>query len=284
MILVTAEQIIRYYDECHIDYQMVWRVGRTHSIHYGFYDESARNHEHAVTNMIATLAETAKVRPHERVLDAGCGVGGSAVWLAKNCGADVTGINISPSHIMKAEEFSRKSGENIAFLERDFTDTKLPDATFDVVWFLESGCYADAKEDIVREAGRLLKTGGRLVVADGFLSSGSCSGKDERHMRKWLDGWAIPNLASVQSFTSCLEEAGFTNISYRNITENVMPSSLGMYRAGIITYPIGIVLNFLGLRSDVQTGNLIASIYQHKTLKRNLWEYGIFCAEKPHVQ
>lgn len=279
---MSSSEIIRYYDECHIDYRMVWRVRKTLSIHYGLYDSGARTHMAAVENMIAAVARLAEAGKGDKILDAGCGVGGAALWIAENCSADVTGINISRKQLAIAEKEAvrRKKEGVVRFLERDFTETGFPSGSFDAVIFLESGCYAEDKKDIVRESCRLLRKGGRLVMADGFLSGKRADKEDSRMMRRWLSGWAVPNLASVGEIRNILRREGFGDIAYEDVTENVMPSSTGMFRASLFCYPFGKALELLRLRTATQTANIVSAYYQHKTLKKGVWQYGIFSARK----
>ena len=96
------EDIIRYYDECYWDYRTSWLSGTNLAIHYGYWDTETRNHGQALLNMNRLLAETAGIRPGMRVLDAGCGIGGSAIWLAENRGVRVTGITLSELQVSQA--------------------------------------------------------------------------------------------------------------------------------------------------------------------------------------
>ena len=69
-------------------------LGRTHtySLHFGYYDETATHHKAAVANMNRVMADLADIGREDKVLDAGCGVGGSGIWLAENRQCSVVGI------------------------------------------------------------------------------------------------------------------------------------------------------------------------------------------------
>jgi len=278
---MNFKKIIDYYNQCNIDYRILWRINRNLSIHYGFHDKKHKKHDDAVINMNRVLARMAKIKSNDRILDAGCGIGGSSIWLAKKFGSEVVGINISKDQLETAKKSAKNMevGNLTQFLGKNFADTKFPRNSFDVVWGLESICYAENKKDFLSEARRILKNKGRIIVADGFIKK-SLTDEEEGKMNNWLDGWAVPNLAGVNEFKKYLEELGFNNIEFKDITKNVMPSSARLYMASIFGYPIGKLLEWAGIRTKIQTKNIISAYYQHITLKRGLWLYGIFYAEK----
>src|SRR5262245_29829055 len=197
-----TESIVAYYDETWLDYRLLWLNGRNLSVHFGYADVTTRGHADALLNMNRVLADRAAIWPGERVLDAGCGVGGSSFWLAQERGAEVVGITPVASQVRRARRFAQprdlltdhrpptnhyrpttteatgntQDGSRFSvpgsrfgharFEQADYTATPFADATFDVVWSLESLCHAPGKDAFYREAARLLRPGGRLVVAE----------------------------------------------------------------------------------------------------------------------
>lgn len=277
-----SRRVVDYYEQCLPDYRRFWGTEKNLSIHYGFFDEQHRRHGDALVNMNRVLARMARIGPGDRVLDAGCGIGGSTIWLAVELGADVTGINIHRTQVEKARTLARRNNiENRArFVLGDFSDTAFSDGSFDVVWGLESACYAEDKKKFLREAKRILRPGGRIVIADGFIKKDNLSDREKTDMERWLGGWAVPNLSDVEGFRRDLEEVGFRNIHYSDITRNVTPSSKRMFATGVVTFPGGKALELAGVRTKIQTGHMIAIFYQHITLRKGLWVYSIFYAEK----
>lgn len=257
-------------------------AGKNLSLHYGFYDNKHRSHDSAVINMNRVLASIAKIKKGDRVLDAGCGVGGSAIWLAESTGAHVHGISISRAQVDAASRTAKKRGIGhlTKFSVKDFTNTGLPANSFDVVWGLESVCHAVEKRAFLKEAKRLLRKKGRLIVAEYFLSKEQLTGNYKRIYRKWRDGWAVPNLATISGFRKELEGLGFRSIKMADVNASVMPSSSRLYKMALFALPFEWLLYIVGLRSKVQHKNTLSAYYQHSLLKNGMFRYCIFYAEK----
>lgn len=276
------QAVIDYFDHTQNDYRLLWGIDRHLGLHCGFFDHLRRCHDDAVLHMNGVLAMVGKVGAGNRVLDAGCGIGGSAIWLAENVGASVVGVNINEKQIQQAQTLvrERRLEERIQLQVADFCDTGLADASFDVVWALESACYAENKPAFLAEAYRLLKPGGRLVVADGFLNREDLSSGERRIVERWQGGWAIPNTSSVAQFKRWLQDAGFHGIRHQDITNHVVPSSRRIYVAAVLFYPLGIMLHALGLRTMIQTRGIASGYYQYHARRRGLGVYVVFRAEK----
>lgn len=84
-----------------------------HVLHYGLYDKEHKTYLQAAENSTRMLAKLVHLTSFDKVLDAGCGVGGTAIWIAKNKGARVVGINIVPQqkfYISKKAGYMNKRG------------------------------------------------------------------------------------------------------------------------------------------------------------------------------
>ncbi len=73
-----------YYEKTAFDYRVVWGGGRSSAVHFGFYDDHARSHRDALDNLNRAMAVFTDIQPGSRVLDAGCGRGSAAFWLAEH--------------------------------------------------------------------------------------------------------------------------------------------------------------------------------------------------------
>jgi cyclopropane fatty-acyl-phospholipid synthase-like methyltransferase len=278
-----TEAIVGYYDETWLDYRVLWLNPDNLAVHFGYTDESTRGHTDALKNMNRILADRVAVQPGERVLDAGCGVGGSSLWLAAERGVEVVGITLPATQVAMARSYAAQRGlaDRVHFELADFTATSFPEASFDIVWAVESVCHAPDKSAFYREAVRLLRPGGRVVVADYVRAGRPLDPTGEKLLHEWLDGWAIPDIDSPVEHLEHLAAAGFDEPRLDDVTVHTRPSLRRLYRMAYWTYPLAVFGRLTGIRSEVQHGNVIASIRQYQALRHGAWFYSILSATKP---
>ncbi len=282
-IEVLREDAVKHYDDCYHDYLTAWCNRDNLALHYGYWDEHTPYQQHqALLNKNQVLYDKAGIKPTDKVLDAGCGIGGSSIWMGREHGNQVTGITISQKQADYAGQHAKRHqvDDRVKFEVADFCDTPFDDETFDVVWALESSCHALNKGDFLKEAFRVLKKGGRLVVCDGFLLQREFNEKQWQAVVTCLNGWAVPNLCSRDEFTGLMENLEFQDIQVHDITRQTLPSAEHMYKVAKRLYPVQKISQWLGLRSKAQTANYYVGLAQHLLFEENLTEYCIVIAQK----
>ncbi len=274
--------VVAYYEETWLDFRLLWMTLGNPAIHFGYWDEGTRRHAQSLDNMNRIMADIAGVSPGDRVLDAGCGVGGAAFWLARRRGARVEGITIVPSQAVRGRRIaaSRRLRGFASFSCQDFCRTAFADETFDVVWARESVCHAEDKAAFLAEAGRVLRPGGRLVMADFVRAQPTDARDDERLLTSWLSAWAIPSLATAEDLARWAEGAAFEEVLVRDVTAAMEPSLRRLHRLVKALSPGASLLHRLGFRSEVQHANVTGSAAMWAALQRDLWCYVILCARK----
>lgn len=279
---ITQRQIVDYYDNCNIDYRLIWNLDKSCAMHFGYWDERVKNFSQSLERENEILAEKTKIKSTDVILDAGCGVGGSSIFLAKKFGCKVIGITLSKKQAEQATKNAERSGvaNNTEFLVMDFENTTFPDENFDVVWAIESICHANNKKKFLGGMSRILKIGGRLIIADGFAVKENYDESEKKIMQRWLSGWGVNSLETTKNFEKFLEDSRFQKISFSDITNRVMLSSKRLYKYSFPAMFFGKIAEFLKIRTKTQTGNIVAARYQHIALQKDLWKYGIFYAEK----
>ena len=276
------QKIIDYYRDTENAYRDSWDLNNSLAIHYGYWDENVNSFPQSLLRMNEVMMEAAAIRSTDTILDAGCGVGGSSIFLASVLGCRVTGISLSDRQVLQAVKNAQKKkvGALVDFRRMNFSATEFPDQSFDVVWGCESICYAEDKEIFIKEAWRLLRPGGRLVVADGFVRS--FANNEDPVIRRWLDGWQVNYLETPERFSGFMKEAGFSDIHFRDISRETAHSSARLYRFYFLAslYLLWKKINFSKPATEMQKKNIRACKYQYRGMQKGLWAYGIITGVK----
>ncbi|OLS24780.1 MAG: Demethylrebeccamycin-D-glucose O-methyltransferase [Candidatus Heimdallarchaeota archaeon LC_2] len=269
-----------YYDETYKSYMIGWSSDH---FHMGIWDDGTNNHKESLVNTVEEIAKRLKISENDIVLDAGSGVGGSAIYLSSKYSCEVIGISNSVTLINAANEKLSNFPDlsNVSFHYMDFNHTSLSAATFTVIFGLESISHSDDKMQFTKEAFKLLKPGGRLLISDGFLSRNNLDRSEKRIYKEFIDGWAIPDLKTSGEFQKIFTKIGFTNVEYTEKTESVLKSVERMHRNARFSRYIYLVLNKLKLVPRNRYRSAKSAFLLKKCVSKKIVEYGFLYGEKP---
>jgi cyclopropane fatty-acyl-phospholipid synthase-like methyltransferase len=138
----------------------------------GFGEVFQGSRPHSTNALLNYILEAAELCDGMKILDAGCGVCGPAIWFAEHRNLTVEALTISPLqvHEAKARVEARGLTDRIAVREGDFhrlAELYRPE-TFDRVLYLETICHARDYRQVLSEAKRVLKPGGFLYIKDFY--------------------------------------------------------------------------------------------------------------------
>jgi len=274
--------VIRLYEQVFPELVGFGRDPASRAMHLGFWHGATRNHREALENEDRSLARIAGIGAGDRVLDAGCGYGTSALWLAREAGAEVVGVDLAPGHVARARRLAVQAGlaDRVGFYHRDFRRTGFADGSFDVVWAVESVCQAADGAGFLAEVHRLLKPGGRLVLADLFRTTRCMGEEEEALLRRCLSGWAIADLPTGEELCGAAEEVGFSHVGLEDATAEVWPSSRRLHRRARLGLPVARGLHRAGTLSEERLAAVRSALLQFEALGRALWFYGVLTATK----
>ncbi len=197
------------------------------AFHYGLWGPDTTSTREALLRANKTLTQGCEFGPGQRILDAGCGLGGTAIALAQEYGVHVTGLtNCEPHTVVAAEQAERQGVAHLVeFRHGDFMDLPFSDASFDAVLNHESVCHAADKLAYLQGVYQVLKPGGRWQALDGFLSGRKLSDAQQAIHARVYEGWHTAPLEPGREVLAVLETAGFEQIDVQDLVTEVAPFS-----------------------------------------------------------
>ncbi|MBX2811863.1 MAG: methyltransferase domain-containing protein [Myxococcales bacterium] len=174
-------------------------------IHHGYYPDHRwwqQDFKRAKIELLDQLTRWTKLKTIHDALDVGCGIGGSARYLAERWpNAEVTGVTLSPAQMNRATELT-PSHMKVSFKVADALELPFPDSTFDLVWSCESGEHMPDKEVFLREMVRVLRPGGHLVIATWCHRSEppALSAAEQHRLQRIYHAWALPFFVSIPQY------------------------------------------------------------------------------------
>ena len=136
MANVSKRSIQLHYDLATAFYRFLWGP----HIHHGLWESTEEDDPKAAqAKLIDHLAGLAAIDPGSRILDIGCGMGGSSIQLAKNYGCQVTGITLSPVQAKWASVSAWIQGVQgkARFTRMDAEEASFDEGSFEVLWSIE---------------------------------------------------------------------------------------------------------------------------------------------------
>jgi len=165
------------------------------------------------------LAACLQVQPGQKVLDAGCGVGGPMRRIAARTGAHVTGVTINQYQVDRATKHNRDLGleklTNVVqgnFLE---LDQKFAEGTFDAAYAIEATCHAPDLSEVYGQIYKVLKPGGRFVTYEWVATDLWDKGNPVhvKIMDEINKGNGLPDMRTRKEAEAAAEKAGFKIVS-----------------------------------------------------------------------
>ena len=277
----TNQDVEDYYDHTEPHYRMWWELDETMGLHYGIWDKGIKNFKESILNTNRQLIKLGRVQATDVVLDAGCGVGGSSIFMAKELGCKVTGITLSKRQVATATKYAQEHGVSdlVQFAQKDYTDTGYEAASFDVIWAIESMQTAQDKGLFLKEAQRILKPGGRIVIADCFKPRPYAIAL-EPEMLTMLNGWAISDILTVGELERLANRYNFQLQGQRVVTPEIKPSVRRIYWAAMAGMLGTKAYNLVYNATHFSKIHYKTGLAQYKTYNKGLWDYSLVVLEK----
>ena len=211
----TTASVALHYDELDVFYREVWGE----HVHHGLWLGGSESAERAVVQLIEHIAARAHIREGDAVCDVGCGYGGTARVLAKEFGAVVTGISITPRQIEYAQR--HPESQSPSYRLGDWLTNDFPADTFDAVIAIESTEHMSDKQRAFAEMARVLKPGGRLAVC-AWLADEDAKPWQIRHLLGPIcSEGRLPGMGTETEYREFIRGAGFAIDGFEDLSARV---------------------------------------------------------------
>lgn len=264
-------------------------------IHLGYYTKEEMEAGYKKKNFIEAKYDfvdemmklggiNAKEDSGAKVLDVGCGVGGTSRYLAKKLGpnAHVTGITLSPNQVNRATELAKEQDvDNAKFTVMNALEMDFPDNSFDVVWACESGEHMPDKEAYINEMMRVLKPGGKYVMATWCQRDDRevpFDDKDKRDLNFLYEEWTHPYFISIEQYKEIIDATGVMGeVNTEDWNEETIASWRHSVWVGVYD-PRGFIFKPNKYLKCVRDAYCLERM--HRAFNRGLMQYGMFAARK----
>jgi len=245
-----------------------------------------KNFKDAKIDFTNEMIAFSKSKLPEKILDVGCGIGGTSRMLARKFpNSEITGITLSPEQVERATALAKEAGlSNIRFTVMNALEMTFPENTFDLVWGCESGEHMPNKKKYIEEMVRVLKPGGRLAVATWCERDPTPPFSNEE--RKALDfvyrEWVHPYFISLNKYKEHLLGTGaLAEVETEDWTQRTLPSWRHSIWVGVWSPFYWLKISFRHPRSFLMFLREVFTLEQyHQGMRRGLLVYGMMRAMK----
>ena len=273
MTPISSAAIRSHYDRLSVFYRWLWGE----HIHHGLW-RNRESPQQAQVELIKELAARMGIARGAEVLDVGCGLGGSAIWLAQQLNCKVTGITISPVQKRMAERRARslELGHRVQFRVADANQFEFAPGSFDAIWVIECAEHLFDRAAFIRKCAELLRECGRIGICAWLVGEEAGTSRNSVLLEAICSGMLCPPLPSFSHYQRWFRENGFQQIELEDVTRCVVRT--WQICAEIVAKPaVRICVPLLGR----QTREFAA---QFDAMKRafatGVLRYGIFTARK----
>ena len=232
-MIESTQDVSTYYDRNTRRFLAMGHGGSQLAIRRAVWSPQATTRSQAIQFVNSLLLGEIRALNSRRVVDLGCGVGGSMLYLSERHHAHYHGATISEVQVSIGKELiqnreinSRGEGGSqcvidlFDFCGKEFWQTV--GGAVDVVYAIESLIHVEKLDTLFVHLGSAVRPGGRLIICDDVLSAALDPEVGERRRRRWLrefrTGWHAPGLRSPLDVDETARAAGFALLERRDLT------------------------------------------------------------------
>ncbi|NJK33711.1 MAG: methyltransferase domain-containing protein [Oscillatoriales cyanobacterium SM2_2_1] len=227
---MLRDRIAAFYDQTTALWEQVWGE----HLHHGYYEPHElavqKDRRQAQIDLMLQLLRWGNVRERrpQRILDLGCGVGGSALFLANYLQAEVVGVTLSPYQAARATIRARELGlsERVTVQVADAMDLPWGDRQFDLVWALESAEHMPDKAKFLGECQRVLRPGGQVLIATWChrsVQDRPLTTREQELLHRIYEIYCLPYVIALNDYGALAQVQNWQNIELGDWTTPVAP-------------------------------------------------------------
>ncbi len=270
---VDVLDIQKHYDRLSRFYRMLWGE----HLHHGYW-ENSESIARAQIKLMEQLAEKARIPHGARVLDIGCGLGGSVFWLADHYGCRITGLTISPVQARMAMHKAIAKGltDRVDFVVTDANEWQPEPDSADVIWIIESSEHFLDKQNFFKRCAVALRPGGILAVCAWLRGEQSTPGEHQELVAKIGRAMLSASLDTLTQYAAWMRDANLEVEAAIDITKHVAPTWKHCFRMAQ-----RLKLNWLLHLADAPTRRFVQSFpLMTEAYANGAMAFGLFVARK----
>jgi ubiquinone/menaquinone biosynthesis C-methylase UbiE len=269
------------------DMESYLNVGYSHPGQYHLHTSSHLRLINRLGDGLLALHSTGPYSADNRLLDIASGRGGAAIHARRRYGLEVTGVDITPYNAHRADRNARTKNlwPEVQFNLGNSMQLPLADASYPMVWSIESPAHFPDKAAFLGEVARVLQPGGAFTFADLLVVEevATATAENRKIYDEFLKMWDVPYLETFNSYKARLYESGLelkrTEIVTRynlDILNRNCALFLWLSKSGWLynTYK-----KYLKWRTGANLDNVYAHVLaSHRALRIGMIDYGLFWA------
>jgi SAM-dependent methyltransferase len=230
-VIDGTEDVRRYYDENTERFERYGQGRGTGAIHRAVHGRGVQNEQQAFEFLdklvlIELLGISTAFPEPLHVLDLGCGVGASLIYLAERAPIVATGVTLSRVQVTSARRRIERAGltERVRCVEADFTALPADVRPSELAFSIEAFVHASDPAAYFRSAAQKVVPGGLLVICDDFASARAVSplaAGESQTLDDVRRHWLARSLVSVEDATTIAAHHGFALVSDRDLTSHL---------------------------------------------------------------
>ncbi|AFZ01103.1 methyltransferase domain-containing protein [Calothrix sp. PCC 6303] len=227
MSATLYRDIQQFYDASSKLWEDIWGEHMHHG-YYGVDGKTKKERRQAQIDLIEELLKWSQVDTATNILDVGCGIGGSTLYLANKYQANATGITLSPVQADRAKERARGLGlgERVNFQVANALEMPFADNSFDLVWSLESGEHMPDKVKFLQECHRVLKPGGKLIMVTWChrpTDNSPLTAEEQKQLQEIYRVYCLPYVISLPEYQAIASQLPLYNLRTDDWSQAVAP-------------------------------------------------------------